>query len=577
MKFSGYVLRRREVRSKGRQISLSLRTFSGIPSPHRGASMHFRLSMLLICAACSRTPVSVPETLPDADAGSDLGELVDESETTATDAANSEIDSVQDTLPDASTDASPPCDATSVALDFPDGYTPYWLSHDVDISNVGVLTTCGECSDPLMLVKPGDPPKGPTCTGTCPAPYACTCGACPWLQVPKMVLPREGAAGVWTGKEVLVFGGANSPCCGGTLPSNPAGWDFTAERWDPSGSKGFELIPLPFQLKVHGFFQLPSVWTRAFWTGKLAVVLGPKPFTFDPSTGDAVLLPDPGIAAGEAVLVGENLFWWGVEESTVDLAPQYQVPKIAMLSTKALKWTPVPLPPGLKTKLPHPWFAYPFCLPTIGDDVFIVDLPFAPSPATAKPHMLKFSTTQGAWTVEAEIPKPFPNRFGDMTLCGAFPDGIAVAGQTNCVSKSDFVVCDTVGSIWSKTTGSWTSMKDPQGYGVVGPGQTLWSGSKFLIFESGYANPIVPESLKLGGPFQPLQYDPYIDQWSYSSAIGTFKYNRNQETIIYTGSELLILGGLGGQCDLCVATERTGARLWLPANPTSTDFSGIFP
>ena len=537
------------------------------------------LAFLAVAAACSPQAVA-PTEGGELDAASDVGELVDESDSGVTDAAG---DALTDTIADES-----PGDADAAA-DVED--EPYWITHDIDTATLGVLTTTGACSDPMMLVNPGDPPKGPACGSQCPPPYPCTCGVCPWIQTPKLVKPREGAAVIWTGKEVLVFGGANSICCGGAFTTQKK-WPFTAERWDPYGKKGFELIPLPADLTASALPWQQEPWVRAFWTGKLAVVLCDKPFTFNPETNAVVFLDPPGIANGEAVRVADQIFWWGVDSATISIDDTKESPVLKLLDLKTLKWSEVAFPSnflGQKQQWLHP---YAYCITSTGSNVYVLDPPWEFKKGTllqpSAGAILEYNVENAAWSLLTQPPASAPrcdassahgNNSG-MHFFAAFADGISIYGITKCVSdpKANFATCSASGATYWAASKSWSEISHgPATYVSHGRSDTILVGHRILVPSAHYTDPIFSDADTGGLPFAPLIFDPIANVWQYLTNMGSFRYQRAMEAVVYTGNELLVLGGQNGQGIGVAATAATGARLWLPADPTSTDFSGVFP
>ena len=536
---------------------------------------------------CSPEVVPGTDVAAELDAASDIGELVDEADSGVTDAVVEVAgDAIADTIPDgAPMDGGVDADADAS----PDVDVPYWIAHDIDIAGLGVLTATGECSDPMMLVNSGDPPKGPACGSQCPPPYPCTCGVCPWIQTPKLVKPREGAAAIWTGKEVLVFGGANSICCGGAFTTEKK-WPFTAERWDPFGQKEFELIPLPADLTASALPWQQEPWVRAFWTGKVAVVLCDKPFTFNPETNAIVFLDPPGIANGEAVRVADQIFWWGVDRVTISIDDTKESPALKLLDLKTLKWSEVVFPSdflGEKQQWLHP---YTYCMSASGDNVFVLDPPWQFKKGTlAQPTagaILGYNVGEAKWSLLTQTPPLVPRCDGLASPNGfpfiysAFHDGISVYGITSCTfdAKTAKSTCEAGGATYWFATKKWSEIgKGPLSYVLQNRNQTIVAGNRIVVPSAYYTDPIFPDAVTEGLPFAPLLYDPYANSWQYLTNMGSFRYQRAMEAVVYTGNELLVLGGQNGQGIGVAATAATGARLWLPANPTSTDYSGVLP
>ncbi|HLN07301.1 MAG TPA: kelch repeat-containing protein, partial [Acidimicrobiales bacterium] len=140
-----------------------------------------------------------------------------------------------------------------------------------------------------------------------------------WRMLPPAPLsPRTDASAVWTGNEMVIFGGYDyESSIGGTRVTN------NAASYDPSTNSWRMLPPAPLS---------PRAGAIAVWTGKEVIVLGGQPASgagsdgdgaaFDPTTNTwqhiAAPLPPRGhpLAWQTAVRAGNELIafslWWEV-------------------------------------------------------------------------------------------------------------------------------------------------------------------------------------------------------------------------------------------------------------------------
>ncbi len=526
----------------------------------------FVATYLAGCSQQSVAPVDVAaladvaeaETLEDAefDGTDSVPDAIADS-TAATSDAPGDVPDAADNSQDC---AASPADAAS----YDPADVPYWIANDVDVSGLGVRMECGPCADPLfqtLQVLPNDLPYGPTCTSFCPAPYACTCGACPWIGTPPMHIPRVAAKAVWAGEEVQIFGTWNMDPQGAVI-------NFSIERWNPSKDKGFSFIDLPFAITY-----TDSVWDLGgvlpLWTGAETLVLMDKhQFTIDPKTHAVTELPlAPALAGnfGAAVWTGDRAFWWGWDRALDK--PGKAFPRIVTWQ-KTSGWTDVAFP----TAYLQPTAIEPDCMATLDGDVYVFD-PANPRAANSgldpgKPVMLRYSVNSGTWDA---LPQTMAvdvrcNKAGDgQILFQAFPDGIAFIPP---ISPGATPAEPPVGEIWWKASGTWTAMQPPPLVGPFTPTSALWTGKEFLIPEVSFIDPVLLNDGKSykdwGISTWPIRYDPYTDTFKYLTSVGYPKHDRGASAFAFTGSEILMFGGANG---INVNTyHNEGYRLWFP-NP----------
>ena len=500
------------------------------------------------------TELDGTDSLPDI-----IGDAPDVADAVAT--ALDGSDAVLEAVPDVAADCPAiPQDVTTT------GDVPYWIANDIDLSNLGVITTCGACSDVYLQVKPNDLPIGPTCTTACPAPYPCTCGTCPWIETPLMNVPRAKATAIWTGEEVLVFGGATVADAPGTVTT------FSAERWNPSKADGFQMLSLPFTVTVDANY---GSTVKAFWTGTEALVfmnpdqstydpMADHQFTFDPKTNKVQELPLSPVTYPLYVWTGEKLFGSGFDRALSK--PSKWVFKLVSWSAGD-GWQNISFPsqfllPGASVGSS--------CATALDGAVFIFDAQGDRNPAAgldpSKPLMLRYSPDSNSWEAlpQTMLPGLTCEHPGEgNVLFHAFPDGIAFIPAVDTKGQPP------VGEIWWKATGTWTAMKTPPlrdaGYGPA----ALWTGKEFLLSGPDYDDPtttgkLLPDASGMDGPTWPARYDPYADKFGFTTSVGYPKHYRAYAARVYTGTEFCAIGGMNGEFATTIHAD--GVRLLLP-NP----------
>ncbi len=464
-----------------------------------------------------------------------------------------------DLLPDDVSDSQPEVKLDSTAADG-GADVPYWISHDTDLSGLGVVGGNPFCANPYLEVQPNDPPHDPSCKSACPAPYPCTCGTCPWIKTPPMIVPRFDAEAIWTGEEVLIFGGQNQmgPGSSGTI-------SFTAERWNPSKDKGFSFIELPFAVTVADQYY-DNTWAKPIWTGSEALVfMRDHFFRFDPKTGVLTEFPLSPVTIGlnraRVFWVNETLLVWGYDRATS--TPFKPVARI-MTWTKIDGWQDVPFPSKINT-------GPPTCAAVLDGSLYVLDPAkyFGGSDVgldPSKPVMMRYDVAAKKWQALPQTMFPDLTCIDGNVIFQAFPDGIVFIPDTSVYNSGtgnwDYL---PAGEIWWKATGKWTAMTTPPLHGPIDSYQAgaIWTGSQFIIPNVDFLDPIVgdfyfpPSSQDY--PTWPIAYDPYTDEFHYLTSVGYPKHNRLGSTPVYGNSEVFMLGGTGGW-----GVDADGARLWLP-------------
>ena len=99
-----------------------------------------------------------------------------------------------------------------------------------------------------------------------------------WRKLPPMAYPRTGFAAVWTGRQLLVWGGLTGPYTAPVLPPH-------GEAYDPATNQWTALPASPLHGRVVG---------TAVWTGHSMIVWGgwaPNGDTSTPYLDGAIYTP----------------------------------------------------------------------------------------------------------------------------------------------------------------------------------------------------------------------------------------------------------------------------------------------
>lgn len=256
-----------------------------------------------------------------------------------------------------------------------------------------------------------------------------------WEPLPASPLaPRYFAGAVWTGKEVVIWGGLDDSS--GVL-ADGAAYNPTTHAW--------RVLP---DAPIGGLRPLVSVWT-----GKQMLIWGssgPQGPTavsgaaYDPGSNSWSLLPDPPVApmAGQAVWTGRNLIVMGPQASR-SIQPQ-----VLQYDPTAEKWTALPTPDLI------PWTGIVWD----GSTILAVD-------DNAGAETLNLDTDQ--WS-RAEGPPLHAGEFGGPLMAYSSGDTLVVAFGGEAVLSN----------------GTWINLTDqlPTSHGVYTP---VAAGDAIVLFTSG--------------------------------------------------------------------------------------------
>jgi hypothetical protein len=318
---------------------------------------------------------------------------------------------------------------------------------------------------------------------------AWTTYAAGWTQLPAPPEWRYGAGIVWTGSQLLYWGGANSAK---DVPPSDEGYAFdpVAATWSAmptapepgapaaaiwTGSQALFFMPDASGVRVLAFDPATSTW-RAFdrgprgpvftssftWTGRGVLVFGgaidrqhgsAKAWMFDPSDGSWMQQPSAPVAVSAPVATwdGQQVIivgWSGDILRTTAATLQVQAFNVLRPSWSTLPDTGLePVPAGVGTT----------------DGRTIVWQPVSSS-------SLEWSGTSGSWT----------------TLTG--PDVEAHDCPVDTATIDGFIFGWNCGSpaLWSAATSSWSAVDPPMASGSIvttAYGYAIGAGEGFVVDE----------------------------------------------------------------------------------------------
>jgi N-acetylneuraminic acid mutarotase len=367
-----------------------------------------------------------------------------------------------------------------------------------------------------MIVWGGTPNTGPTvgASGGRYHPATDTWSATSLAGAPA---PRASHTAVWTGAEMIVWGGCdNSICASGNNPlADGARYDPVTDDWSPVAAAG-----APVARTEH----------TAVWTGGEMIVWGGQGTElarlasggrYDPAADAWSATPEadapPGRAGHRAVWTGSEMIVWGqLDEFNRKSGGRYD--------PATDSWAPTSLNDPRRARERHAavWTGAEMLVwggDTIGG---------GPSGEGDR-----YDPATDSWTPMSDLGEP-ANRKHGFSAVWTGTEMIVWGGQSG---TSLF----ETGGRYSPATDSWqptstAGAPDARAYAAMawtGTQMIVWGGATLSAFESAS-----------GG-----RYDPATDGWTATSMVdappaSTFPSG------VWTGDELIVWGGLGGGSDL---------------------------
>jgi len=388
----------------------------------------------------------------------------------------------------------------------------------------------GVGSTPSSAGHPSTSPTGPPGAGRGSAPSSPATTAAPgWGLLPKA--PIDGRAGhnaIWTGREMVIWGGATD------FDADPvtdgAAFDAATRTW-----RKLPAAPIA-----------PRFDARAFWTGQEMIIYGGGSVegvalgdgaAWDAATNRWQALPPSPIGARDGAVVawaGDRLVVWGGSTVLPDNAPDGAETEMkndgAAYVPATNRWVPVA--------------AAPIPARSAADSVWtgtrlVISGGYHEGDDDDRTDGAALDPVSGAWSPIAV--RPSPGSCGGGSACAGIWTGKVALFPVSGVSY------DPAADRWS----AMAAAPIPDG---PAPGEpSVWSGRQFLTWGISGADSDNPSGDAGGGeqgppPTHGAAYDPVANHWQPFVA-GPLS-SRVQHTAVWTGQEMLIWGGTGGETPL---------------------------
>jgi N-acetylneuraminic acid mutarotase len=325
---------------------------------------------------------------------------------------------------------------------------------------------------------------------------------------------REWHSAVWTGTEMIVWGGT-----GGGVHNTGGRYNPVTDTWVPT-SLGAN-VPV-------GRYWHTAIWDGSemiVWGGALSSGVANSGGRYSPST-DSWVPTDAGASmpvaryAHAAVFTGSEMIIWGGIASEMDTATG------ARYSPSTDSWTPVSMQGGVPSARRN------FSAVWTGRDVVVW--------GGSGPFLLntggRYDPSLDAWTATSVTGAcPAPRELHSATWTGS--EMIVWGG-----SGGDPL--DT-GARYDPESDTWASMS-PAGAAAASryAHSVVWTGQQMIVWGGWDGS----SDVSSGG-----RYDPQTDGWTPVAQTGA-PDGRELHTAVWTGNEMIVWGGLGS------AVFRTGSR-----------------
>ncbi|MCF7764845.1 MAG: galactose oxidase [Verrucomicrobia bacterium] len=320
---------------------------------------------------------------------------------------------------------------------------------------------------------------------------------------------RYGHTAVWTGSQMVVWGGSLAP---GVYSSSGSIYTPLSDVWTPVSP-----VAVPSARTGHS----------AIWTGQKMLVWGGfsangylnSGGAFTPGSQQWSPISTAGPLTGRsgqvAVWTGSRMFVWGGRNSTGLLGDG------ALYDPATDQWSAVSLanPPAARSDAVALW---------AGDRVLIWGGQ-GPSGAVASGMQLVFDNSGNPVEWRAISASAAPSARQGHRAVWTGTRMIIWGGENAGAFLGDGAMYDPVANVWTGLTGAGAPSARTAASGV-------WTGREFVVFGGQTAAGTVSD----GGA-----YDPEAARWRELSAQGA-PVSRSDATMIWSGTQLLVFGGQSG-------------------------------
>ncbi|HET8542399.1 MAG TPA: IPT/TIG domain-containing protein [Anaeromyxobacter sp.] len=324
---------------------------------------------------------------------------------------------------------------------------------------------------------------------------------------------RAGASIVWTGSEMVVWGGGTS-----TVSQDGARYDPVTDAWTPMTTVGAPVA---------------RSYAAAVWTGSEVLVwggyLGNSKGTgsgarYDPANDRWTAIASTGAPtarwAHAAVWTGKELVVWGGDDGTSVLATG------ARYDPATDTWRPISTVGAPAARRGHTfvWTGSEVVVWGGNDRTAVLDTGARYDPVTDR------------WLPVATASAPSARWGHSMVWTGK---DVLVFGGTTHLHAYSFYETQT-GGRWNAETNTWSAL--PTGgaplarYGH----SAVWTGADLVVFGGETAAPVTYQYLDTGGAFRPSS-----GAWRTIMSANVLPDARPGGAVAWTGSELFVFGGRG--------------------------------
>ncbi|MCP4901899.1 MAG: DUF11 domain-containing protein [bacterium] len=342
-----------------------------------------------------------------------------------------------------------------------------------------------------------------------------------WLPISTSGAPaaRSGHSAVWTGAEMIVWGGED-----GTTSLNTGGrYDPDSDSWTGMTSAGAPTIR-----NYHH-----AVWTGSemiIWGGRDGAVYTNTGGIYDPATDSWTPTTTTGAPSGRtfgaAAWTGDEMIVWGGWNGTTSLGSGGRYDP----STDSWTATSTTGAPGSRYYHHGVW---------TGDEMIVWGGHNGASMLTSGG---RYDPTTDSWTATSTTGAP-SGRYTHATVWTG--DEMIVWGGYNGVSMLN------TGGRYDPATDSWTATSSTAAPSSRRGHSAVWTGDEMIVW-GGWNN---PTCFNTGG-----RYDPATDSWVATSASGALAPRHNHRAV-WTGTEMVVWGGY----DTIAASHLDTGGLYDPA------------
>ncbi|MBN2381738.1 hypothetical protein JXQ70_02550 [bacterium] len=317
--------------------------------------------------------------------------------------------------------------------------------------------------------------------------------------------PRHSHSAVWTGSEMIVWGGFTTSSKGALL--NTGGrYNPTNDAWEPTSLQNAPT---------------PTAWHTAVWTGQEMITWGYKEIPggrYNPandswtsiSTVDAPL----GTNSHTVVWTGQEMITWGgwnvPTQDNVNEGGRYNPDTDSWVLTPTIN---APLPRQYHSAI---WTGSEMIICGGADEVM--------TPQTIRSNILgRYSPLADIWTLESTLPPDTPLAREHHSAIWTGTEMIIWGGTDSYID----VYKTNTGGRFNPIFNNWMATSTIDAPGKAAQHAAIWTGTTMLIW---------------GGISSCGKYNPIADTWSAASTVNAPHFGSSQPAV-WTGVEMIVWGG----------------------------------